>query len=187
MIKLFFVLATLSISNANAASPPWYYYWNLVKATVGSDPCFTVGELKFPSDGNFSAQNPILVPVKGCTLKKAQLLAVFLKDNAELDYVATEVSFNSTIIHERSAAWTLTELKKNFSTAFATNPYFVKVGEAAFGPTPIFKPEVIQFFCDNIAVPSAYCSFVAADAFTSVLKDNVSGFNLIMATDLKHN
>ncbi|MEK6705883.1 MAG: hypothetical protein AABZ06_08855 [Bdellovibrionota bacterium] len=179
------VFGMVVIANVGqAASPPWYYNWSLLNSTVGADPCVKLGELQFPNnDQPYFAENPVVLPVNVCSSEKAELLAVFLKPMLG-QMVKVEIHASS-LVTEKPVTWDLPTLMKNFKRAFAENPYFVQMGRAAFGPTPIFRAEVIQFFCDNIAVPNATCNFVAADAFEGVLKDKVSGFNIIMATTTK--
>lgn len=181
---LLFGMVTIA-SVGQAASPPWYYNWSLLNSTVGTDPCVKVGELQFPNnDQPLSAKNPILLPLTVCNSDKAELLAIFLKPMLG-EMVKVEIHAPD-LIAEKLVNWDLPTLMKNFEQAFQGNPYFLEMRRATFGPTPVFKAEVIQFFCDNIAVPNSTCNFVAADAFEEVLKHKVSGFSMIMATTTKY-
>lgn len=185
MIKFLSVLTAIFMTGiAESASPPWYYNQSLVRHTVGADPCVTVEELVFPDSARpLSVSNPIVLPLTVCDAEKARLLAVFVKPMLG-EFLKIEIR-TEEVIPDTSVEWTFSELKEKFERTFGSNPYFVALGSGMFGPTPIFRPEVVQFFCDNIAVPSGYCHFLAADAFEGVLKEDVGGHHLIMTTALK--
>ncbi len=180
---LFFFAALTSGWQTFAASPPWYYYWNLVVHTVGIDPCVDVLALEFPPDGD--TEHPIVIPVKVCQESLAKNLASFLVSSFS-DRIVIEIRGpDGGVVSEEPNHWSHVEMMEHFTNTFEGNPLFKKIEPSLFGSAATFIPDVVQFFCDNISVPTGYCHFLVADAFGLVLKKKASQVSLFFTTGIK--
>lgn len=187
MTQIFFTFISLGlISNTVfAMSPPWYYYQNILDQTIGQDPCVEVLEPQMPSDGKAADHaNPVVIPINVCEARQAENLAILSKTFI-IENIKVEFRHGGTVVVKTEPNWTAGEVKANFESTFRNNPLFVEVGLGAFGLAPTFEPAVVQFFCDNISVPTGYCHFLASDAFEQALETNVSGQKLFFTTALK--
>ena len=165
-------------------SPPWITYFNKVKFTIGEDPEVTVGPL-IPVDSIYIA----LVTVSDN--EKAEALATLLEPTMEFGNITVMVVVINADQEIASPvpcplrAFTVAAL---VDTALSGNPYYEEVvvqeqlGVGRRAVYPVFTPEVIQFFNDDISNLCNTFTGVAADVFADVMKDLVCDVPLLFST-----
>ncbi|MGE6615093.1 hypothetical protein [Bacillus mycoides] len=165
-------------------SPPWITYFNEIKYSVGIDPDVAVGPL-IPVDGNYI----ILIKVVGD--EKAVALATLLKPTMQFGNINVEVVVSNNenqIVSSIPCPLDAFEIAHLFQVALGNNPYFQEVVVQPQLPGgqnvvfPVFKPEVIQFFNDDISNLCQTFTAVASDVFSDVMKDAICDIPILFST-----
>ncbi|XXM73069.1 hypothetical protein ACQ0QQ_03985 [Lysinibacillus sphaericus] len=165
-------------------SPPWVTYQNELKYSIGQDPNVIIGPL-IPAGGTF------VIPVTVIGDEKAIALATLLKNPVEFG----NVSVNIVVINGGQeivspipcplSAFGVAELVQN---ALSGNPYFVEVVVKPQTPGgsnavyPVFTPEVIQFFNDDISNLCNNFTAVAANVFADVMIETLCNTKILFST-----
>ncbi len=166
-------------------SPSWYFDKLLLDKTLGQDPCIKVEEvIRPPKEEICSHTNPFTLPLFVCDEEKASNLVRFTKRYLN-ECVKLEIRTLNGITEEKNEKLTPEEIKNSFEKTFKSNPYFVEVKSTLFGIAPLFKSEVIHFYCDDLSVPSRNCFFVAADGFSKILKQSISDIPMTYTTEVE--
>ena len=177
------------------------YANSFVNSTLARDPCVKVAGFDPTDGGQTLARRPLpleVVTLDVCSPTVANKMALFLKSQfdrpvdsnpslAPLQGVRIQVRHAGAVVAPQEATWSLQELKRSFENAFRGNPYFLNVTPVfmGMGAAAVFKPEPVQFFCDDIQDPAGYCHFLAADAFSSLLRHEIGGKRFFYATQVK--
>lgn len=172
--------------NENSAqlSPPWNTYFNEIKFSIGTDPEVTVGPL-IPAGDNYI----ILITVTGN--EKARALATLLKPTVNFGNVNVSVFVSNRegqLVSSFPCPLDAFEIAHLVRVALKGNPYFAEVVAQPQLPGgknvvyPVFKPEVIQFFNDDISNLCNTFVAVAASVFKDVMKGAVCGVPILFST-----
>ena len=165
-------------------SPPWITYFNEIKYSVGTDSDVTVGPL-IPVDGNY------IILVKVMEDEKSIALATLLQLTKEFGNVNVEVVVSNRenqIVSPIPCPLDVFEIAHLFQVTLGNNPYFQEVvvqPQLPGGPNavyPVFKPEVIQFFNDDISNLCQTFTAVASDVFSDVMKDSICDIPILFST-----
>lgn len=165
---LFLFVTALGISqSAFALSPPWYRLQALLKTTLEKDPCVKVDKLT--GEG---LNMEVLVNV--CNYNKAQALAALISKKHSYGprlTLAIKVAYNNSVV-SGSAPTNTTEALNLISESFAGNELFVKVIQTQNTPIGFveFKPQIVQYYSDDISDWYRNTNLVAADAFKGILE-----------------
>lgn len=165
-------------------SPPWVTYFNKLRFTIGEDPEVMVGPL-IPVEPIYLA----LVIVSDND--KAKALATLLEPSVEFGNITVSVvviNADSELVSPLPCPLSPFAVAQLVETALSGNPNFEEVvvreqvpgGERAV--YPVFAPEVIQFFNDDISNLCNTFTGVAADVFADVMKDSVCDVPLLFST-----
>ncbi|WP_114746809.1 hypothetical protein [Falsibacillus pallidus] len=165
-------------------SAPWVTYQNELKYSIGQDPSVIVGPL-IPTAGNY------IIPVTVIGDAKAIALATLLKNPVEFG----NVSINVVVINSEQeivepvpcplGAFAIAGLVQQ---ALSDNPYYedVVVKRQNMGGNnavyPVFKPEVIQFYNDDISNLCNNFTAVASKVFEDVMKESLCGVSIQYST-----
>ncbi|MEH6890737.1 hypothetical protein V7024_13630 [Bacillus sp. JJ864] len=165
-------------------SPPWNTYFNEIKFSIGVDPEVTVGPL-IPAGNGYI----ILITVTGN--EKARALATLLKPTMNFGNVNVNIFISNRegqLVSSFPCPLDAFEIAHLVRVALKGNPYFVEVVAQPQLPGgknlvyPVFKPEVIQFFNDDISNLCNTFVAVAANVFKDVMKGAVCGVPLLFST-----
>ncbi|RLQ92285.1 hypothetical protein [Falsibacillus albus] len=165
-------------------SPPWVTYYNELLNTIGKDPDATVGPL-IPSDGNY------IVPVMVMGDGKAEALATLLKPTVEFGGVTlTVVVINEEqqIVSPLPCPLGVFAVADLADTALSGNPYYDQTVVKRLSPGgpnavyPVFAPEVIQFFNDDISNLCNNFTGVASKVFAEVMIEELCRVSILFST-----
>ncbi|RIW32033.1 hypothetical protein D3H55_14250 [Bacillus salacetis] len=165
-------------------APPWVTYFNELKYTIGADPDVTVGPL-IPVGAIYLA----LVTVNDN--QKAEALATLLKPTVEFGNITLNVlviNAEQEIVEPLPCPLEAFAVAALVETALSGNPYFeeVVVRPKTPGGTnavyPVFTPEVIQFFNDDISNLCQTFTGVAAKVFEDVMVETLCGVEILYST-----
>ncbi|MGF2616195.1 hypothetical protein FZC84_00260 [Rossellomorea vietnamensis] len=165
-------------------SPPWITYFNELKFSIGEDPEVTVGPL-IPVGSTFIA----LVTVSDN--QKAIALATLLKSSVEFGNITVNVvvvNGDQEIVNPLPCPLSPFTVAALMETALSGNPYFVEVVVKPQIPGepdavyPVFTPEVIQFFNDDISNLCNTFTGVAANVFADVLVESLCDVPILYST-----
>jgi hypothetical protein len=154
-------------------SPPWVTYQNELKYSIGQDPSVIVGPL-IPAFGNY------IIPVTVIGDEKAIALATLLKNPVEFWNVCVNVvviNGNQEIVNPLPCPLCPLVVADLVQSALCGNPYFIEVVVKQQMPGdsnavyPVFNPEVIQFFNDDISNLCNNFTAVAASVFADVMEE----------------
>lgn len=169
-------------------SPPWDTYYSKLKYSVGVTPGVNVGALIPINDSLY------IVVVTVDSVPVGLALATLLKQEMQFDEVKVMVFVQDqqgTQISPIPGSLTAFEIAQLFLESLTGNAYFDNVVVRPFAPGepnavyPVFKPEVIQFFDDNLADLYSNFNGVAADVFRDVMKDAISDVDILYSTTPK--
>ncbi|WP_072333409.1 hypothetical protein [Thermoactinomyces sp. DSM 45891] len=165
-------------------SPPWVTYFNEIKYSVGVDPGVTVGPLIPVGDVYL-----ILVTVSGN--EKAKAIATLLNPTKTFGNVVVFVVVIDThgeLISPLPCPLDAFCLASIFQIALTGNEFFQDVvvqpqlpGQP-YAVYPVFKPEVIQFFNDDISNLCNTFTGVAASVFQDVLRNQICEVSILFST-----
>ena len=185
MKKYFFVIFLTVVSlNSWSASPPWYYYQAVLKATIGADSCFRVSDVISPEASATRYQ----VKITGCSVEKSRALATLLTKSSATEILDVVVLLPNGNLAKPQSPANSQEVAKTITLALTGNPYFVTVHVSHSGGLGLsdlfieFKPEVIQLWSDNISDFYGLSNFVAQSAFGTVLSDHLGNFRIAVTT-----
>lgn len=155
-------LAVLS-SSSYAIIPPWIYQSLILQNTIGVGSCVKV---------DFPAQNSQIIPVKVCSQEVGKALLFLLSDTKSIQVTATDgqliVPFSEAEISQ-----TIDFVEQQLKTAFKDNPLVVKIGRwGVFHVNRVtveVKPQIVQFFTDDISDPYGHSTFLVQDLLERVL------------------
>ncbi|TCP68313.1 hypothetical protein [Baia soyae] len=164
-------------------SPPWVTYFNEIKYSVGADPDVTVGPLLPIGD-------VYLIIVTVSENEKAKAIATLLNPtqtfgNVEVLVVVINEGELITPLPCPLNAFLIASLVQ---TALTGNEFFQKVVVQPQLPNqpnavyPVFKPEVIQFFNDDISNLCNTFTGVAASVFQDVLRNEICEVPILFST-----
>lgn len=165
-------------------SPPWYTFWNKVKATIGKDPSVTVGQLQ-------TGSTPYVIPITTANAAKAQALANILKPFIHIGSLVINVQVsvpNGQPLKPQTPA-NPQQLFDMTKTALTGNTLLSSVQKQAIFPGgpdvvwPIFTPSVVQFPNDDLSDFYHNYNGVASDVFKDVLNLNPGGLYLYPSTN----
>ncbi|MGG2063868.1 hypothetical protein [Bacillus sp. S14(2024)] len=165
-------------------SPPWITYFNKIKFSIGADPKVTVGPLILDDDHYI-----ILVTVTGN--EKARAIATLLNPTISFGYMNVNVVVSNRegqIASPFPCPLDEFEIAHYFQAALEGNLFFEDVvvkSQLPGGPNvvyPVFKPEVIQFFNDDISNLCNTFVAVAADVFKDVIQNTICDVPILFST-----
>ncbi|MHA7136689.1 hypothetical protein ACRTEV_05385 [Rossellomorea arthrocnemi] len=165
-------------------SPPWVTYHNELKYSIGQDPSVIVGPL-IPAFGNY------IIPVTAIGDEKAIALATLLKDTVEFGNVSVNVvviNGDQEIVNPLPCPLRSFVVADLVQSALSGNPYFIEVvvkPQMPGGPNavyPVFKPEVIQFFNDDISNLCNTFTAVASSVFADVMEEALCEIPILYST-----
>lgn len=165
-------------------SPPWITYFNEIQFSIGADPKVTVGPLISVDDDYI-----ILVTVTGN--EKAKAIATLLNPAVNFGNINVNVVVSNRegqIASPFPCPLDAFEIAHYFQVALGGNPFFEDVvvkPQLPGGPNvvyPVFKPEVIQFFNDDISNLCNTFVAVAADVFKDVIQNTICDVPILFST-----
>ncbi|MBH9964951.1 hypothetical protein [[Bacillus] enclensis] len=174
----------VKVDNGVGLSPPWVTYHNELKYSIGQDPNVIVGPL-IPVGSTY------VIPVTTIREKTAIAFATLLKNPVEFGNISVMVMVingHQEIVSSLPcplSAFVVADLVQN---ALSGNPYFVEIVVKPQSPGgsnavfPVFTPEVIQFFNDDISNLCNTFTAVAADVFADVMMDNHCDVPILYST-----
>lgn len=169
------LIAALAAARATAVSPPQYRQQRLIRASVGANPFVAVGEVVEVS-GSYR------VDVTCASLDVARGVSFLLKK--EYDFGGLRLTVR--VLDEHGAVADVDESsiggdpvvasRELLRTALAANPLFDSFASGPFAPLVVLvRPEVVQFWNDNLADPAGNESLLAAEAFAACARESVLG------------
>ncbi|WP_433751087.1 hypothetical protein [Falsibacillus pallidus] len=165
-------------------SPPWVTYQNELKYSVGQDPNVIVGPL-IPAGGNY------IIPVTVLGDEKAIALATLLKSHVEFGNVSINIvviNGDQEIVEPVPCPLGAFAIAGLVEQALSGNPYYedVVVKRQNMGGNnavyPVFKPEVIQFYNDDISNLCNNFTAVASKVFEDVMKEDLCSVSILYST-----
>ncbi len=172
------LLALLFAANLWALSPPQYELQRKLAATVGASPFVEVGEVR-------EVGGQLVIDIHTNEANIGRSVAFIL----EREYAFGGLVVTVRVFDEHGAAVTVDDVvvpgldavdtvKYHFGVALVMNPRVV-----GFGPKPLFagdfsvevRPEVVQFWNDNLGDPRGLTTVVAASAFQDVVRKSFIG------------
>ena len=165
-------------SSAFGISPPPYFYWSHVQATIGRDPCITVRDLTHNPNEEYVLRMDI------CSNEKAQALNKVLRRDAgsSAHFVTVQVIGPDQVILPANPTCTPdspADMELVYSQALGGNPLIASIYVASNSHMTAawveFKPAVVQVWVDNIGDRFGNNTYTAADAFAQVIDFNACG------------
>lgn len=169
-----FILSSMtSIASAgNMLLPPWYLLQNQLSAALNADPCVHVADLT--GDGH-----DMEIKITACNEDKAQALASFLNQThafGEQLAVTVKVYSADSVPVEASTPGSIKESVALLNRALKGNKYFIRarVGVRGYAEAgyAIFKPQIIQYYSDDISDWFLNNNEVAAKVFSDIFNLN---------------
>ncbi len=171
-----------------ALSPPQYGLWRQIHSSIGASSCVEVKEIVEQDGTNF-------IDVIGCDAEVCQGLALIL--NSQYNFGGIEVTvrvfdpdgvqYSFPILQESEDVVAL--VKTGFQNALRGNPHFNRlIEEESFLGNSFWvewKPDIIQFWNDNIGDYYGNNNYVVSDVFSEVCKSQfefVTGTGIVQAT-----
>nr|WP_093293253.1 hypothetical protein [Thermoactinomyces sp. DSM 45892] len=165
-------------------SPPWVTYFNEIKYSVGADPSVTVGPL-------IPVVDVYLIIVIVSDNEKAKAIATLLhptKTFGNVEVLVVVINTHGELITPLPCPLDAFEIASIFQTALTGNDFFQEVVVQPQLPDepdavyPVFKPEVIQFFNDDISNLCNTFTGVAANVFQDVLRNQICEVSILFST-----
>ncbi|WP_370872872.1 hypothetical protein [Croceifilum oryzae] len=165
-------------------SPPWVTYFNEIKYSVGADPGVTVGPLIPVGDVYL-----IIVTVSGN--EKAKAIATLLNPTitfGNVEAFVVVINTDGEQVFPLPCPLNAFLVASIVQTALTGNEFFQKVVVQPQLPNqpnavyPVFKPEVIQFFNDDISNLCNNFTGVAANVFQDVLRNEICEVSILFST-----
>lgn len=159
-------------AHAFAVSPPPYTLQRQLKNSYGASACVKVSEVK--EIGRIS-----VIYVTGCQTDVAAGLAAVLRPKYQFGNLTVNVEVRDAagryLPLSLNQPNTLAGAQRHLTNALQGNPYFVKIHHMPAFITFLveMKPQLIQFWNDNLADLNGYVHFVAADVFREVTRDQL--------------
>ncbi len=165
-------------------SPPWVTYFNEIKYSIGQDPSVTVGPL-------IPAGSQYLALVNVSDNEKAVALATLLVPSVEFGNITLDII---VVNNEQETVSPIPCPLRSFQianlveTALSGNPYFEQVVVKPQSPGapnavyPVFSPEVIQFYNDDLSNLCNTFTGVASSVFAHVMKEDVCDIAILFST-----
>jgi hypothetical protein len=168
------VFSTLAATPAAALAPPEFIFWAKLKATVGTDPCVSVGDVTLLPDNTYA------ITVGVCDRTQAEALNVVLgraKAPKDVSIIVTGADGSALPTTPACAARSVTDVATLYRTALAGSSAVMDVSPSDDGSTVWVDvaPDVVQFFADNIGDRHGNATIVARDAFDEVLNLRACG------------
>jgi hypothetical protein len=150
--------------------PPWFLLQAQLNATLNADPCVHVDELTGDS-------HKMEIQINVCDYNKAEALSAFVKKNYDYGNITLAINVLSPDLMPvtATAPRNLDETVGLLKRAFTGNKYFVTAGTVEEVPDVAFiefKPDVVQFYSDDISDWYLNTNLVASQAFNDVMNFN---------------
>ena len=169
------LVLVVSATEALAVSPPWYRQQRLLKASVGASPFVAVGEVAEVTGG-------YRVDVACASAEVARGVAFLLP----AEYVFGNVRLAVRVLDDHGTTVTVDEStiggepvaasRELLRSALKANLLFDSFASGPFTSLAVLaRPEVVQFWNDNLADPHGNESLLASEAFRSCAREALLG------------
>lgn len=169
------LLAVLAAGEVRAVSPPQYRQQRVLEASVGASPFVSVGEVVQTPD-------TYRVDVTCASLDVARGVSFLLRKQYDFGGLVLHVR----VLDEHGAPVEVDESgipgdpveasRELLSDALEGNPLFDSISAGFLAPvTVLVRPEVVQFWNDNLADPHGNESLLAAEAFSGCARESFFG------------
>lgn len=170
-----FAQADITSDKKTQLIAPWYFLYAQISATLGKDPCVTVG--------NLVGEGPNMeININVCDYNKAEALSAFIIKQHDFgnlkqhDFGSLMVTVNvlapDSVPVSAQAPNDSKQAAAMLNLALTGNPYFAKAGSVGKAAFIEFKPLVVQFFSDNISDFYSNTNMVASWAFDDIMTFN---------------
>ncbi|KAA0252489.1 MAG: hypothetical protein EDX89_18110 [Acidobacteria bacterium] len=169
------LVAALVATEGSAVSPPQYRQQRVIRGSVGASPLVSVGEV-------VETSGAYRVDVACASLEVARGVSFLLRKDYDFGGLVLRVRVldergNVVEVDESGITGDPVEASREYlSAALDGNPLFDSLSAGFFAPvTVLVRPEVVQFWNDNLADPHGNESLLAAEAFAECARESFLG------------